>query len=83
MAERTKATVLKTVVLRTPVNEWLDPIIAGIAIEDKLRDYCWEDRSGSRNVGGFPKSKNKQDPSMQTMAMVKNGMVYEPVLSRI
>ena len=25
MAERTKATVLKTVVLRTPVNEWLDP----------------------------------------------------------
>ena len=26
MAERTKATVLKTVVLRTPVNEWLDPM---------------------------------------------------------
>ena len=25
MAEWTKATVLKTVVLRTPVNEWLDP----------------------------------------------------------
>ena len=26
MAERTKATVLKTVVLRTPVNEWLGPM---------------------------------------------------------
>ena len=26
MAEWTKATVLKTVVLRTPVNEWLDPM---------------------------------------------------------
>ena len=25
MAEWTKATVLKTVMLRTPVNEWLDP----------------------------------------------------------
>ena len=25
MAEWTKATVLKTVVLRIPVNEWLDP----------------------------------------------------------
>ena len=25
MTEWTKATVLKTVVLRTPVNEWLDP----------------------------------------------------------
>ena len=25
MAELTKATDLKTVVLRTPVNEWLDP----------------------------------------------------------
>ena len=26
MAEWTKATVLKTVVLRTPVNEWLGPM---------------------------------------------------------
>ena len=26
MAEWTKATVLKTVVLRPPVNEWLDPM---------------------------------------------------------
>ena len=26
MAEWTKATVLKTVVLRTPVNEWLNPM---------------------------------------------------------
>jgi len=26
MAERTEATVLKTVVLRTPVNRWLDPM---------------------------------------------------------
>jgi len=33
MAEWTKATVLKTVVLRTPVNEWLDPMTEAPSVE--------------------------------------------------
>ena len=33
MAEWTKATVLKTVVLRTPVNEWLGPMTEAPSVE--------------------------------------------------
>ena len=34
MAEWTKATVLKTVMLRTPVNEWLDPMKEAPSFEE-------------------------------------------------
>ena len=36
MAERTKATVLKTVVLRAPVNEWLGPMKEAPSFEGRF-----------------------------------------------
>ena len=42
-----------------------------------------EDRLVSKEVGGFPSSKNRHDPNIQTIAIAKNGTVYDPVASRI
>ena len=33
------------------------------------------DRLVSKEVGGFPSSKNRQDPNIQTTAIAKNGIV--------
>ena len=42
---------------------------------DLMAQIDSEDRLVSKEVGGLPSSRNKQDPNIQTMAIAKNGIV--------